>query len=123
VELALSGTPGFVLLPEDLRRRVEASLLDTSAESTRRNYTRAWIALDTYCHQRGYQALPAHPHVAADYLLALENTVKADGTAAYSMSAIDGAAAAIKFVHKPTPPTTTDRRVVRTRCGSRPRCG
>ena len=44
--------------------------------------------------------LPANPHVVADYFLELENTVKPDGSAAYSMSAIEGAAAAIKFVHK-----------------------
>lgn len=99
-KLLLSGTPDPVRLPDDLRRRVQTSLLDTRAESTRRNYTRAWAAFDTYCRQRGYRALPAHPHVVADYLLVLENTVTADGSAAYSMSAIDGAAAAIKFVHK-----------------------
>jgi integrase len=85
---------------DDVLRRVETSLLDTRAPSTRRNYTRAWTAFETYCHQHGHQALPANPHVVADYLLALENTVKADGTAAYSMAAIDGAAAAIKYVHK-----------------------
>ena len=99
-ELTQPGPSGPLLLPDDLRRRVETSLLDTRAESTRRNYTRAWAAFNTYCRQHRYQALPAHPHVVADYLLVLENTVKADGTAAYSMSAIDGAAAAIKFVHK-----------------------
>jgi integrase len=85
---------------DDVLRRVETSLLDTRAPSTRRNYTRAWAAFETYCHHHGHRPLPAHPHVVADYLLALENTVKADGTAAYSMATIDGAAAAIKYVHK-----------------------
>ena len=89
---------------DDVLRRVEMSLLDTRAPSTRRNYTRAWAAFETYCRQHGHHALPAHPHVVADYLLALENTVKTDGTAAYSMASIDGAAAAIKYVHKARDP-------------------
>ena len=84
----------------EVRRRVDTSLLDTRAASTRRNYTRAWSVFEKYCDQHGHQALPAHPHVVADYLLALENTVDVRGYAAYSMSAIEGAAAAIKFVHK-----------------------
>ena len=100
-DLSLPSDPvSSVGLPADLRRRVETSLLDTRAASTRRNYARAWTAFEAYCRRGGYRALPADAHVVADYLLALENTVKADGSAAYSMSAIDGAAAAIKYVHK-----------------------
>ena len=99
-------------LSPDLLQRVQTSLLDTRAESTRRNYTRAWAAFEAYCRRGGYQALPANPHVVADYFLELENTVKADGTAAYSMSAIDGAAAAIKFVHKAHSPHQHDQEQV-----------
>jgi hypothetical protein len=84
----------------EVRLRVETSLLDTRAASTRRNYTWAWLVFEEYCRRQGHQALPAHPHVVADYLLALENTVDVRGRAAYSISAIEGAAAAIKFVHK-----------------------
>lgn len=96
-------------ISQDLLARVETSLLDTRAESTRRNYTRAWTAFEMYCRRGGRQALPANPHVVADYFLSLENTVKPDGSAAYSMSAIEGAAAAIKFVHKAHSPRQQDQ--------------
>ncbi|ORM38162.1 MULTISPECIES: hypothetical protein [Williamsia] len=99
-------------LSQDLLTRVETSLLDTRAESTRRNYTRAWAAFEEYCRRGGHKALPANPHVVADYFLSLENTVKVDGSAAYSMSAIEGAAAAIKFVHKAHSPHQHDKELI-----------
>lgn len=98
--LPVSSSVPSPVISQDLLARVHTSLLDTRAVSTRRNYTRAWAAFEEYCRRGGYRALPANPHVVADYFLVLENAVKADGSAAYSMSAIEGAAAAIKFVHK-----------------------
>ena len=99
-DLLVPRAVSSVEVSEDLRARVQTSLLDTRAPSTRRNYTRAWAAFEAYCQRGGHQVLPANPHVVADYFLELENAVKPDGSAAYSMSAIEGAAAAIKFVHK-----------------------
>lgn len=91
--------------------RIDRSLADARATSTRRNYDREWRRFTDYCRQRNLLALPAPADVVCDYLLSMEHTLTTTAgeksVHAYSVSAISLALAAIKFVHRTHADTAT----------------
>lgn len=80
---------------------IEAALADSRAESTRRNYAREWKKFQNYCHMHDLKELPAGADVVCKYLLTLEETVDSKtGRPVYAVGTIEGALAAIKFLHR-----------------------
>lgn len=83
------------------RNRIESALADSRAGSTRRNYAREWVKFQKFCRINDYADLPADVDVVCKYLVVLEETFnEKTGCPAYAVSTIEGALAAIKFVHR-----------------------
>lgn len=60
-------SPGPTISLEDAQS-VGALLAGSRAEETRRSYSSAMRVFSTWCHQRGYQAVPSSPEVVAAYI-------------------------------------------------------
>lgn len=58
---------------ERLRERFWRYAQASTAENTKRVYSRAWEAFVTWCNSKGLPSLPAHPHTVAWYAIALAN--------------------------------------------------
>ncbi|WP_347956093.1 site-specific integrase [Gordonia aichiensis] len=87
------------------RLRLREALSDVLAPASKRAYTRHWAAFEQYCAVKNYRSLPADVDVVCEYLLMLEHstpTTRTRGEGTYSVSYIDQALAAIRYVHRST---------------------
>lgn len=65
-----------VAIPADLADRVRGLREASASENTRRAYLSDWRRWDTWCAERGYAPIPAHPDTVCAYLADLADTVK-----------------------------------------------
>lgn len=90
-------------ISDESRERIGEALADVVSPGTRRAYERQWRKFESYCLASGYQPLPADPDVVCEYLHFLETTASPErqpSRVGWSVSSINQALAAIKFVHR-----------------------
>lgn len=90
------------------RQRLREALADALSGASKRAYTRHWAAFERYCAANNYRSLPADVDVVCEYLHMLEHTTpttRTRGEGTYSVSYIDQALAAIRYVHRSTAAT------------------
>lgn len=87
------------------RARIREALSDALSPATKRAYLRHWESFENYCRINGYRPLPADVDVVCEFLYTLEHSKPAErtrGEGTYSVSYMDQAVAAIKYVHRST---------------------
>ena len=97
-------------LTVDDQSRVDEFITRASASATLRAYRSDWKLFCAWCEARGYQALPASPHVTAAFLIELATTGSSHSNGrSLSKASIGRRLAAIVFAHRAAqvePPTT-----------------